>query len=899
MLTLKHITKDYYVAGEAVHALKDVSLSFRKNEFVSILGQSGCGKTTLLNIIGGLDRYTSGDLIIAGVSTKKYRDGDWDTYRNHSIGFVFQSYNLIPHQTVLENVELALTLSGVSRSERKKRARAVLDMVGLSEHALKKPNQLSGGQMQRVAIARALINDPEILLADEPTGALDSETSIQVMDILKKVADDRLVIMVTHNAELAEQYSTRIVRLSDGLIVGDTNPFAPSEEKKTEGRSVGKKKAAMSFGTALSLSLKNLMTKKTRTLLTSFAGSIGIIGIALILAMSNGIQTFINRVQTDTLSSYPLTINSSTFDLSSLIASADRDGGSDIEDRDENKIYTSSALTNMVNAMNSGVTENDLKALKAFIESDECVYVDDRGNKHNIKEYVSDISYEYNVPLLIYASDTKDGAQRLDPTDVFRKIYGDLYDTMIGSSFGSLAPMSGMANIWDELIDNEELLKSQYQCLAGEWPTEKNEIMLFVNSEKELSDLVQYALGLRDINEVDELVDKVFAGEKVEIEQLSFTYDDLLSMEFKLLLPTDYYSFDEKEGIWKDITEDGEALKEKVDGALTLKISGIAMPDPDATATSTSAYVGYTKELTKYIVEGIAASDVVKYQQEHPDTDIFTGIEFSEGEITAEDVRKAITEMSNEELAVFMTAIPSGGEEIQPEVLRGMLLGMEDENLMAMYEMYFRTEATYDGNIKKLGVCDYDDPAAINIFPLSFDDKDIICGIIDSYNERMEQSGEEEKVISYTDSVGILMSSITTIIDAISIVLIAFVSVSLVVSSIMIGVITYISVLERTKEIGILRACGASKKDISRVFNAETLIVGFAAGAIGIGLTLLLTIPINAIIYHFAQINVSAILPVAGGIILVVISMLLTFVAGLIPASVAAKRDPVVALRSE
>lgn len=897
MLTLKHITKDYYVAGEAVHALKDVSVSFRRNEFVSILGQSGCGKTTLLNIIGGLDRYTSGDLEIAGVSTKKYRDGDWDTYRNHSIGFVFQSYNLIPHQTVLENVELALTLSGVSRSERKRRAHAVLEMVGLKEHALKHPNQLSGGQMQRVAIARALINDPEILLADEPTGALDSETSIQVMDILKKVAEDRLVIMVTHNAELAEQYSTRIVRLSDGLIIGDTNPYTP-DDQPVESRSKGKKKAAMSFATALSLSLKNLMTKKTRTLLTSFAGSIGIIGIALILAMSNGIQSFINRVQTDTLSSYPLSIKSSTFDLSALISSADQDGNSSGGERDENKIYTSAAMANMVNAMNSGITENDMRSLKAFLESDECVYTDSYGNKHSIKEYVSDISYEYDVPLLIYAFDTTDGAKRLDPSDVFRKIYGDLYDTMIGSSFGAISSMSGMANIWDELIDNDELLQSQYIKLSGQWPQKENEVMLFVNSRKELSDLVQYALGLRDIDEVDDLVDKVFAGENVEIEQLSFTYDELTSMQFKLLLPTDYYTFDETEEVWKDISDDAEALKEKVNAAMTINISGIAMPNPDATATSTSAYVGYTKGLTKYIVEGIANSAVVTYQKEHPDTDIFTGIEFSTDEMTAETVRKAVSEMTDEDLALLASAIPNASE-IQPEVMRGMLMSMEDENLMALYEMYFRTNATYDGNIKKLGVCDYDNPSAINIYPLSFDNKDIICGIINDYNDRMEKSGQDEKVIAYTDSVGILMSSITTIIDAISIVLIAFVSVSLIVSSIMIGVITYISVLERTKEIGILRACGASKKDISRVFNAETLIVGFTAGAIGIGLTLLLTIPINAVIYHFAQINVSAILPVSGGVILVLISMLLTFIAGLIPSSLAAKRDPVVALRTE
>lgn len=876
MLRLKNITKDYTAAGETVRALKGVSLDFRKSEFVAILGPSGCGKTTMLNIIGGLDKYSDGDLMIQGRSTKDFKDADWDDYRNHSVGFVFQSYNLIPHQTVLGNVELALTLSGIPESKRRQRVLDALDKVGLRSQCNKKPNQLSGGQMQRVAIARALINDPEIVLADEPTGALDSETGIQVMELLKEVSKDRLVIMVTHNAELAEQYADRIIRLSDGRVVSDTAPYtepAPSEKPKKSG-----KKPHMSFITALKLSLKNLMTKKARTLLTSFAGSIGIIGIALILSLSNGIEVFIDRVQADTLSSYPLQITYENFDMSAMLSVKDN---IDSSQRDDDRIYTSAALVNMVNAMASGTTYNDLNALKEYFESGECVYTDASGNKHDISEYVSDISYSYDVPMLIYKSDVSNGAVRLDSEEVFRKIYGDLYDTITGSSIAGVSSVMSMFSVWDQLIDNDELLHSQYDLLAGNWPQSKDEVVLFVNSRKELGDLVQYAIGLRDIDEIDGILDKIYAGETVELEQLSFSYQELTDMTFKLILPTDYYQKDGDK--WQDISGDPQKLADVVENGMTVKISGIAIPNPDAVATSNSAYIGYTKELTDYIVDGINNSDIVKEQLADPDKDVFNGTEFPPDNITAEYVKELIN------------ALP----EDQKAQIESYLAFLSDEQLIQLYKENYANDNTYDGNLSKLGYIKDKTPGTINIYPISFEAKDIICDMINEYNKRMEDAGLDDKVITYTDTVGLLMSSITTILDAISIVLIGFVSVSLIVSSIMIGVITYISVLERTKEIGILRAVGASKRDISRVFNAETLIVGFVAGAIGIGLTLLLTIPINAIVYSLSGLNIAASLPVLGGILLVIISTVLTLIAGLIPSSIAAKRDPVTALRSE
>ncbi len=876
MLKLHNITKDYTAAGETVKALKGVSVDFRKSEFVAILGPSGCGKTTMLNIIGGLDKYTDGDLVIQGRSTKDYSPSDWDDYRNHSVGFVFQSYNLIPHQTVLRNVELALTLSGIPESKRRAKVLDALGKVGLKEQCNKKPNQLSGGQMQRVAIARALINDPEIVLADEPTGALDSETGIQVMELLKDVSKDRLVIMVTHNAELAEKYADRIIKLSDGRIIDDSNPYtepAPQKAEKKRG-----KKPHMSFFTALGLSLQNLMTKKARTLLTSFAGSIGIIGIALILSMSNGIQLFINHVQADTLSSYPLQITYENFNMSALLEQKDQ---ANTEGREDDRIYTSAALVSMINAMASGTTYNDLGAFKEFLESDDCYYTDSRGDKHSISEYVSGITYSYNAPMLIYKSDTSDGAVRLDPEEVFRKIYGDLYDKMTSSSVAGVSTITGMLSVWDQLIDNDELLHSQYDLLVGEWPTAKDEIVLFVNSRKELGDLVQYAIGLRDMDEIDGILDKIYAGETVELEQLSFTYDELKNMTFKLILPTDYY---QKDGdVWRDISDDAQKLADIVDNGLTLKISAIAMPNPDAVATSNSAYIGYTKALTDYIVDGINNSDIVKQQIANPDIDVFTGTEFPPDDITAEYVKELINALPEDQKA-----------QIEP-----YLAFLSDEQLIQMYKEQFANDNTYSGNLDKFGFVKDKTPDSVYIYPISFEAKDVICDVIDAYNDRMQASGNEDKVIHYTDTVGLLMSSITTILDAISIVLIGFVSVSLVVSSIMIGVITYISVLERTKEIGILRAVGASKRDISRVFNAETLIVGFVAGAMGIGLTLLATIPINAIVYSLSGLNIAAKLPALGGALLVIISMVLTFIAGLIPSSIASKRDPVTALRSE
>ncbi len=882
MLTLKNIVKDYTAAGETVRALKGVSLAFRKSEFVAILGPSGCGKTTMLNIIGGLDGYNEGDLIIADKSTKDFKAADWDDYRNHSVGFVFQSYNLIPHQTVMQNVEMALTLSGIPESQRRTRVLDALKKVGLEGKGNKKPNQLSGGQMQRVAIARALINDPEIVLADEPTGALDSETGLQVMELLKEVSRDRLVIMVTHNAELADRYADRIINLRDGAVVGDTNPYTPTAAQKSK-KAKGKR-PRMSFFTALNLSLKNLMTKKTRTLLTSFAGSIGIIGIALILAMSNGIQAFIDRVQEDTLSSYPLELTYESFDLASMFGS--EDGEEDYEQKQQERmasdsIYTSSKLVQMANSMTTGVMYNDLASFKDYIESDECVYKDAGGKTHSIDEYVSGITYSYDVPFLVYKSDTSDGAVRLDPNTVFRKIYGDLYDTILDSSVAGVSTFTSMIKVWDELIDNDELLSTQYDLLAGQWPTAKEEVILFVNSRKELGDLIQYAIGIRDTDEIDDILDKIYAGETLEVDDRSFTYDEILSMTFKLILPTDYY---QKDGdAWTDVSGDSAKLQEIVDDGLTLKVVGIAMPSPDAVSTSTNAYVGYTKELTDYIVDGINNSEIVVQQLANPDVNVFTGNEFPPDTITAEYVKSLISQMPEEKKAT-----------IEP-----YLAYLSDDQLVQMFKEQYAIDDTYDANLSKLGYVENKVPSTIYIYPKSFDAKDVICSIIDDYNNAAEAKGDDAKVIHYTDTVGLLMSSITTILNAISIVLIAFVSVSLVVSSIMIGVITYISVLERTKEIGILRAVGASKRDISRVFNAETLIVGFTAGAIGIGLTLLATIPINIILHNLTGMNVAAILPLGGGIALIIISMLLTFVAGLIPSSIAAKRDPVTALRSE
>lgn len=895
MLELNDIKKDYVSGSTTVSALKGINLRFRDCEFVSILGQSGCGKTTMLNIIGGLDKYTSGDLKINGVSTKNYKDRDWDFYRNNSIGFVFQSYNLIPHQTVLSNVELALTLSGVSKAERKKRAIEALEKVGLGEQIHKKPNQMSGGQMQRVAIARALVNNPDILLADEPTGALDTETSIQIMELLKEISKDRLIIMVTHNPELAKNYSTRIVKLLDGVITDDSDPYTledmeadirakeaakvKTSEKKIK-KSGKKQKTSMSFFTALSLSFNNLMTKKTRTILTAFAGSIGIIGIAMILSISNGIQLYIDRVQRDTLSSYPITLQAESIDISSMVTSMT--GNSDSEEHeDKSKIYSNDIMGDMINTMVKEVKSNNLSEFKKYIEN----------GGSDIKSYVSDIQYSYDVPLNIYMKDTSNGVEQLNPSTMFDSIYGE------GATSTSSAMSSGMgmgmfsnSSVWNQLLGNQQVLDEQYDVLAGHWPENYNEVVLVTDKNNEVDDYTLYSLGLKDPEEVRTLFKKMMVGESYETKKdISYTFDEILDTEFKLVMPTDMYKYNDVTGTWDDYSKDDKYMTNVVNNGTDIKVCGIIRPNDDAVSTSISSGIGYTAKLTEYIIEEVKNSEIAKAQLADISVDVFTGVPFDNDrntEITMDDVNAYMATLSPEESAQ----------------MQAMTSGMSDDQILQLFSASLKartTDATLDSNKSKLGITDLDTPSQIDIYATDFDSKEKVQNIIKDYNKLQQDDGKEENVINYTDYVGIMMSSVSTIINAISYVLIAFVAISLIVSSIMIGIITYISVLERTKEIGVLRSIGASKKDVSRIFNAETLIEGFVSGALGIVVTLLLCIPANALIKHLTDISNVAQLPVAGGVILIIISMFLTFIAGLIPAKLAAKKDPVVALRSE
>lgn len=895
MLELNDIKKDYVTGSTTVSALKGINLRFRDCEFVSILGQSGCGKTTMLNIIGGLDKYTSGDLKINGVSTKNYKDRDWDFYRNNSIGFVFQSYNLIPHQTVLSNVELALTLSGVSKAERKKRAIEALEKVGLGEQIHKKPNQMSGGQMQRVAIARALVNNPDILLADEPTGALDTETSIQIMELLKEISKDRLIIMVTHNPELAKNYSTRIVKLLDGVITDDSDPYTledmeadirakeaakvKTSEKKIK-KSGKKQKTSMSFFTALSLSFNNLMTKKTRTILTAFAGSIGIIGIAMIMSISNGIQLYIDRVQRDTLSSYPITLQAESIDISSMVTSMT--GNSDSEEHeDKSKIYSNDIMGDMINTMVKEVKSNNLSEFKKYIEN----------GGSDIKSYVSDIQYSYDVPLNIYMKDTSNGVEQLNPSTMFDSIYGE------GATSTSSAMSSGMgmgmfsnSSVWNQLLGNQQVLDEQYDVLAGHWPENYNEVVLVVDKNNEVDDYTLYSLGLKDPEEVRTLFKKMMVGESYETKKdISYTFDEILDTEFKLVMPTDMYKYNDVTGTWDDYSKDDKYMTNVVNNGTDIKVCGIIRPNDDAVSTSISSGIGYTAKLTEYIIEEVKNSEIAKAQLADTSVDVFTGVPFDNDrntEITMDDVNAYMATLSPEESAQ----------------MQAMTSGMSDDQILQLFSASLKartTDATLDSNKSKLGITDLDTPSQIDIYATDFDSKEKVQNIIKDYNKLQQDDGKEENVINYTDYVGIMMSSVSTIINAISYVLIAFVAISLIVSSIMIGIITYISVLERTKEIGVLRSIGASKKDVSRIFNAETLIEGFVSGALGIVVTLLLCIPANALIKHLTDISNVAQLPVAGGVILIIISMFLTFIAGLIPAKLAAKKDPVVALRSE
>ena len=883
MLTLSNIHKEYASGELRVEALRGVSLSFRKNEFVAVLGPSGCGKTTLLNIIGGLDRYTEGDLIIKGRSTREYKDADWDSYRNHSVGFVFQSYNLIPHQTVLSNVELALTLGGVSAKERRSRAVKALERVGLGDQLNKKPNEMSGGQMQRVAIARALVNDPEILLADEPTGALDSETSVQIMDALKEISRDRLVIMVTHNPELAAQYATRTIRLLDGRVTDDTMPFDGKNEEECLPSKTGS--TSMHFTTALHLSLNNLLTKKGRTFMVALAGSIGIIGIALILSLSNGVNEYIKSVEEDTLAQYPLTIESETMSQSALLSAlSSASSGSDVP-QEEGYIYSSNVMGSLMNAMVSEVNDNDLPAFKEYLE-----------NSEEIAELTSSISYEYGSTILIYNRNAVGGVQQVQPST--------LIDTMTNSSMMSdaseLASMSSMSslsqltslynmNVFFELAETESEEDSSYELIAGHLPQSYDELLLVVGENDDISDTTLYTLGLRDQSTVQQLFMTLLTGGTVESETISYTYDELLDMTFTLVLPGNLYR-DQGDGIYADVSGDEQAMEDVLDAGVTLHIAGIARSSSNSMiSTMMAGSVGYTHELVEYVVTANNETSSVKAQKEHPETDIFTGINFAGG---------VDMEPTMEMLEEYLNTLP----QEQQTAMRAMIGMMSEERVLSMMRSEMekqQTDATYEGNLSKLSATDLDSPTQIKIYPIDFESKQRITELIEQYNASMLESGHEESVIRYTDYVGSLMSSVTTIVDTISYVLIAFVSISLIVSSIMIGIITYISVLERTKEIGILRAMGASKRDVSHVFTAETLIIGMVAGLLGVLVTWLLTFPINALIHHLTQINAAAILPGGAAAILVIISMVLTILAGAIPSRLAAKKDPVVALRTE
>ena len=883
MLTLSNIHKEYASGELRVEALKGVSLSFRKNEFVAVLGPSGCGKTTLLNIIGGLDRYTQGDLIIKGRSTREYKDADWDSYRNHSVGFVFQSYNLIPHQTVLSNVELALTLGGVPAKERRRRAVQALERVGLGDQLNKKPNEMSGGQMQRVAIARALVNDPEILLADEPTGALDSETSVQIMDVLKEIASDRLVIMVTHNPELAAQYATRTIRLLDGRVTDDTMPFDGQDDMAQPPARTGA--TSMHFGTALHLSLNNLMTKKGRTFMVALAGSIGIIGIALILSLSNGVNEYIKSVEEDTLAQYPLTIESETMNQSALLtAMMSASSGKDIP-HEEGRVYSSNVMGDLMSAMVSEVNANDLPSFKAYLDGSQ-----------EIADLTSSIAYEYGSTLRIYNRNAVGGVQQVQPSTVI--------DTMTNSSMMSnanaLASMSSMSslsqmtsmynmNVFFELAGPSVHRSGSYELLAGHMPQKYDELLLVVGEDDDISDTTLYTLGLRDQSEVQQLFMTLLTGSTVQTETISYSYDDLLNLTFTLVLPGNLYQ-EQGDGIYADISGDEAAMSQALDHGVTLHIAGIARSSSNSMISSMMAGgVGYTHELVEYVVSANNETPAVKAQRAHPDTDIFTGINFSGG---------VDMEPSMEMLDTYLNSLP----QEQQTAVRAMIGMMSEERILSMMRAEMakqKTDATYESNLAKLNATNLDTPTQIKIYPIDFESKQRIVDLIEQYNAQMQAAGHEEGVIRYTDYVGSLMSSVTTIVDTISYVLIAFVSISLVVSSIMIGIITYISVLERTKEIGILRAMGASKGDVSRVFTAETLIIGLVAGFLGVLVTWLLTFPINALIHHLTQINAAAILPGGAAAILVAISMLLTILAGAIPSRMAAKKDPVVALRTE
>lgn len=1000
MLELKNIVKEYPAGGQPVEALKGVSLQFRESEFVSILGPSGCGKTTLLNIIGGLDQYTSGDLVINGRSTKDYKDRDWDAYRNHSVGFVFQSYNLIPHQTVLQNVELALTLSGVSKAERRRRAKEALERVGLGSQLKKRPSEMSGGQMQRVAIARAIVNDPDIVLADEPTGALDTETSVQVMEILKEISKDRLIVMVTHNPELAQRYSTRIVRMLDGQVTGDTAPLTPEEAQKERAASVKKDEAArkakrpsMSLWTSFGLSLKNLFTKKGRTALTSFAGSIGIIGIALIYAVSQGTTAYIDAVQEDTLSSYPLTLQSQEMDLGSLMEEF-IDAAQSTDEHQLDGVYQKPMIYDMVNALSSSETiENDLASFKTYLEQRL------KDPEDPLYNAVSGVQYTYDPQLLVYTENVDGDILLSDSQELMEDLLQEYFSidmaamSDLRSSYGmdSLASSMGGGSmvLWQEMLPGDDgalispMLEDQYDLVYGSWPNDYNEVVLVLDENNELDDMALYALGLKPQEEMDAIMQAAVDQTEVKLEDQSWSYEEICSREYKTVLNADCYAYDEASGLYVDLRDTDAGLRYLYDNGITLQVSGIIRPNENASAHMLSGSIGYTSALTEHLAQASQDSAAIQAQMDSPNRDIFTGLPFQEstGNLTDEEKESAfrsyvsgleeqdkaetylaiqslptqeqidqavgqstgsmsreemestlqealtsqasldesqvedyIAAMSDEELSDLFTQMAEEQFKAQYAALvQQQLAAMEPAQMAAALDAAMDTyttqqcaqyydevltfsDSTYEENLVQLGYIDLDDPASISLYAASFEDKDVIEQAIADYNE----TKDDLEQIQYTDYIGLMLSSITTIINAITYVLIAFVAVSLVVSSIMIGVITLISVQERTKEIGILRAIGASKRNVSSMFNAETVIIGFTSGALGVLITWVLCIPINAILHHLTGIQtLSAFLPLPTALVLVLISTALTLFSGIIPSRSAAKKDPVVALRTE
>ena len=1007
MLQLKNIKKDYPAGDGMVKALKGINLSFRESEFVSILGPSGCGKTTMLNIIGGLDHYTDGNLIINGRSTKDFNDRDWDTYRNHSIGFVFQSYNLIPHQTVLQNVELALTLSGIGKAERKRRAKEALNRVGLGNQLNKRPGEMSGGQMQRVAIARAIVNDPDIILADEPTGALDTETSIQVMDLLKEISKDKLIIMVTHNPELAQKYSTRIISMLDGAVTGDTSPFEGNKVNLTLNKTnqyknpqnsatKNSRKPSMSFVTAFSLSLKNLFTKKGRTILTSFAGSIGIIGIALIFAVSHGTAAYINTVQEDTLSSYPITIESSYIDmgqiLQNFIGAAKSHKGHDMD-----AVYSNPVLYDMLNSLN-GIeeTENDLKAFKKYLEQ-----VKKENNSDNgLNNALTGIQYTYDIALQIYTKSSDGEIYRSDSKRLLQDLIDEYFHMDAGPIMdmgkkyamksGGMIPLAGTSmRLWQEMLPGENgaainpIIKKQYDLVYGSWPDAYNEIVLVLDKKNEIDDMALYALGLKAKSEIDEMMKAATEKDKVGSKAQKWTYEEICNMEFKTVLNSDCYVPDAKSGKYIDLRKTDTGRKYLYDNGIPIKVTGIIKPSEDSVSAMITGSIGYTHKLTEYVIKQSSASEAVKAQQENKTTDIFTGLPFKDesglltdeqkkaefqkyvsrldeakkvktyikimsipsdeqvnsyvqrriGSMSRKDMEESLKQSLSQQMKVDETYVKEYVETMSDDELKDMLWKITAEQYnreyavdvekrmraesaaqlaarlnkamqsytLEQYAKYYDkvlnfSESNYEDNLKSLGCVGLDDPATINLYAASFESKDIIEKAILDYNKTVDEISQ----ISYTDYIGVMMASVTTVINAITYVLIAFVAVSLIVSSIMIGVITLISVQERTKEIGILRAIGASKLNVSSMFNAETVIIGFASGAIGIIITYLLCIPINLIMHAVTDIpNLNAYLPMPIAIALIIISMLLTLISGIIPSRSAAKKDPVEALRIE